>query len=144
MRSPALALIYAGLMVALVAGYLNTWPSASAQPAFFQTQNDLARRLEAAGETRVYSEFWTCYRLIFLSDERVVCSVLNPDLSQRPSRWAPYDALVAATPGAAYVFPLRTRQAVNLLAGAHQQGWRVSVTFVDNLYGIFRVTPPGG
>ncbi len=135
----AVGTVYAGLLATLLAGVAGAWRLTAAQPAFFRVQNDLIQRLIAGGDTRVYSEFWTCYRMIFLSDERVVCSVLNADLTHRPSRYAPYDALVAATTNPAYVFPLRTSQAVNFERAARQHGWRVSVTIVDGVYGIYHV-----
>jgi hypothetical protein len=64
------------------------------------------------GATRIYSEYWTCNRLIFASDERIICASLDEKLRQGFDRYLPYRAIVKADPYAAYVFPLGSPQAM--------------------------------
>ncbi len=53
----------------------------------------------------MYSDYWTCDRLIFLTQERLICGVVDeattgPDLN----RYVPYYTTVRADPHSAYVF----------------------------------------
>lgn len=57
------------------------------------------------GFTRIYSGYWQCDRFIFLTQEKIICSVLNEDMSSGLTRYAPYTAIVHADPEAIYVFP---------------------------------------
>ena len=72
--------------------------------AVYQHQETLVQDLLQVGATRVYSDYWTCNRLIFLSNERIICSVLNPDLSPGYNRYTPYMQIVEQSPHPAYVF----------------------------------------
>ncbi|MGQ5264789.1 ArnT family glycosyltransferase [Micromonospora sp. ZYX-F-536] len=50
----------------------------------------LASALRANGPHEVYGDYWTCNRLIFNTDETVVCGVLDADLSPGQNRYLPY------------------------------------------------------
>lgn len=67
--------------------------------------NAVVQTLEDHGITRFYSDYDTCSILIFRSDERVICSVLDEQLQPGENRYAPYTALVNAAPHPAYLFP---------------------------------------
>ncbi|WP_430501005.1 ArnT family glycosyltransferase [Micromonospora trifolii] len=51
---------------------------------------ELAAALRADGPHEVYGDYWTCNRLIFNTDESVVCGVLDGDLSPGQNRYRPY------------------------------------------------------
>ncbi|MFE9194108.1 ArnT family glycosyltransferase [Micromonospora sp. NPDC007208] len=51
---------------------------------------ELAAALRADGPHEVYGDYWTCNRLIFNTDEAVVCGVLDGDLSPGQNRYRPY------------------------------------------------------
>ncbi|MGW0213447.1 hypothetical protein ACWDXH_03540 [Micromonospora chokoriensis] len=51
---------------------------------------ELAAALRANGPHQVYGDYWTCNRLIFNTDETVVCGVLDGDLSPGQNRYLPY------------------------------------------------------
>ncbi|RAO49297.1 hypothetical protein GAR06_01125 [Micromonospora saelicesensis] len=51
---------------------------------------ELAAALRADGPHEVYGDYWTCNRLIFNTDESVVCGVLNGNLSPGQNRYRPY------------------------------------------------------
>ncbi len=57
------------------------------------------------GALHIYSGYWECDRFIFLTQEKIICSVVNEDMSAGLTRYAPYYAIVHADPSAAYVFP---------------------------------------
>jgi hypothetical protein len=73
----------------------------------FHRQGDLLiNKLVSLKARHIYSDYWTCNRLIFQSNERVICSVLNEKLQRGKDRYLPYRRAVNADPYAAYVFPL--------------------------------------
>jgi hypothetical protein len=64
----------------------------------------LIRDLLQRGARHIYSDYWTCDRLIFQSKERIICSVVQDTLAPGHNRYAPYSSIVKADPAAAYVF----------------------------------------
>jgi hypothetical protein len=63
------------------------------------------------GATRVYLDYNTCSLLIFQSDERVICGVLDNQLRPGVNRYAPYLAQVDAAAYPAYLFPINSAPA---------------------------------
>ena len=61
--------------------------------------------------THIYSDYWTCNRVIFQSNERIICSSLDEQLQPQENRYPPYETIVEHDPQAAYVFPLGSPQA---------------------------------
>lgn len=136
----------AGMVVALllvigiqISGILATFRQTQAQQTVNAQQLDLAQQLVARRDFAVYSEFWTCYRTAFLSNEQVVCSVLNSDFAQKPNRYAPYDNAVQSARPPVFVFPIDSHQSRNFAALASNQGWRYRTVTVDNQWIIFEV-----
>jgi hypothetical protein len=68
-------------------------------------QSALLADLERRGVTRFYTEYWTCDHIAYLSDERVVCAVVDDDLSHGFDRYFPYRAEVAADPRQIFALP---------------------------------------
>ena len=54
--------------------------------------------------THIYSGYWECDRFIFLTQEKIICAVVNENMSAGPTRYSPYYSIVHADPRAAYVF----------------------------------------
>ena len=130
------------LLVALALGTVGTYRAIDAQQAQNQVRADLVAYLTQHGYTRVYTEFWTCYWVIFQSDERVICGVLNADWSHRPNRYAPYDDAVAAAAPSTYVFPLHSTWTDTFDDVAAQRRWRIEQkTIIDQQYVVFVVAP---
>ncbi len=90
-----------------------------AQSAYDQT-NILIQTLLDHGAKRVYSDYNTCSLLIFQSDERVICAVLDDRLQLGANRYPPYLAQVAAAPHPAYLFPVNSIPAQVLAQHLHQ------------------------
>jgi len=129
------------LLVALALGTVEAYRAIDAQQAQNQVRADLVAYLTQHGHTRVYTEFWTCYWVIFQSDERVICGVLNADWSHRPSRYAAYDDAIAAAAPSTYVFPLHSTWADTFDDVAAQRRWRIEQkTIIDQQYAVFVVT----
>jgi hypothetical protein len=90
---------------------------------------ELITTLERDGITRVRSDYWTCHWLTFLSRERIVCAVLNDDLTpgfDRDPRWA---TAVRADPDAPYLGRFYTVFDANLRAGLRARN--IPVTQVE-------------
>lgn len=73
-----------------------------------QQRQALITHLKHIGVTHFYTDYWTCYNLIFASDEQVVCAILKSDLQPWDNRVPRYFDIVKADTHAAYVFPLDT------------------------------------
>jgi hypothetical protein len=88
-----------------------------------QTQNhseaDLIHRLEHMGIMHVYTEYWSCDNMAFLSDEHIICEVVDANLQPTHNRDPRYATLVSNDPHAAYVFPVSMAQA-QISALAHK------------------------
>jgi hypothetical protein len=52
----------------------------------------------------IYSDYWTCDRIVFQSREGILCSALKERLEPGHNRYFPYRDAVRADPYAAYVF----------------------------------------
>nr|BBH96082.1 hypothetical protein KTA_42810 [Thermogemmatispora argillosa] len=104
----ALASAFLLLLVAatFVLGTVRTFAAIPAAQADYQRRLTLIRELERIGATRVYSEYWTCNWLVFLSQERIICSVLDAELRPGFNRYGPYRSIVDRSPAPAYVFPV--------------------------------------
>ncbi|MGC4859345.1 ArnT family glycosyltransferase [Micromonospora sp. DT41] len=64
---------------------------------------ELAAALRAHGPHEVYGDYWTCNRLVFNTDETVVCAVLDGDLSPGQNRYRPYWRQVGRSERPGYV-----------------------------------------
>ncbi|WP_151728282.1 ArnT family glycosyltransferase [Thermogemmatispora aurantia] len=89
-----------------VVGTARTFADIPASQADYQRRLALIHDLETIGATRVYSEYWTCNWLVFLSQERIICSVLDAKLRPGFNRYEPYRLIVERAPSPAYVFPV--------------------------------------
>lgn len=82
--------------------------------------------LDAHHITRYYSDYWTCYRIAFESDERVICAVRGqdgePDLMLMNNRYTPYITDLAATPTPAYILPAGTAEDADFIAETSARG----------------------
>ena len=98
------------LLILFVMGTFLTFLKVPAAEEAYAQQNSLVQRLLALHATRIYSEYWTCNRLTFQSEERIICSALVENLSPGFERYAPYRDIVKAAPFPAYVFPMGIQQ----------------------------------
>lgn len=111
--------VLSGVCAVLLLGMVQLFgitPAAQAHNAQFAA---LQVSLERAGVTHIYTDYWTCDRIAFQSQERITCSVLGNDLAPGLNRYPPYARAVAADPHAAYVFGDGSPQALALAAEAN-------------------------
>jgi hypothetical protein len=103
----AIAMVALAYLLGL-AGILQAIPSAHAEA---QHQERLIASLGQLGVTAVYTDYWTCDRVAFLSHERIICATLSPELQPDLDRYATYPTRVAAAPHPAYLFSDGSAQA---------------------------------
>ncbi|GAC1679146.1 MAG: hypothetical protein PVS3B1_19820 [Ktedonobacteraceae bacterium] len=104
----------AGLLLTIAAllcwGTVGTFQELPATRRANQRQQALIEHLVSIGATHIYSDYWTCNRVAFVSNERVICGVVEQDLQRSTNfnRDAAYYPIVSADPRAAYVFSIYT------------------------------------
>jgi hypothetical protein len=92
----------------LLVGTISAFSKVPTTRAADQQRQDLINHLVHIGATHFYTDYWTCYNLIFASHERVICAILNSDLQPWDNRVPSYFDIVKVDSHAAYVFPLDT------------------------------------
>ncbi|GER83520.1 hypothetical protein KTAU_21570 [Thermogemmatispora aurantia] len=119
--------VLALLVLAFLEGTLANLPEIPSAAQRQQEYVALAATLEQWGVRHVYSGYWICDRLTFVSQEQVICATINPWLTRNDLvRYPPYYQEVSADPRAAYLFsdaqngefPLLSSQA-STLASRH-------------------------
>src|SRR5712692_674549 len=110
-----LAALKGGILLFIITmvllGTVGTFSGMSSVEAGNQRQAALISELLRLHDTHIYSEFDICNRLIFLTREQIICSVLDTSLRPGVDRYLPYRAIVRSDPHAAYVFPEHSAQA---------------------------------
>jgi hypothetical protein len=110
----SLVLRYAALLLigtSFLFGTVSTFSRIPGAQSGNQQQEALAHDLLHTGITRIYSDYWTCDRIIFESREQMICSALDEQLQPGYDRYLPYRSIVRADPRASYVFPVNSPQA---------------------------------
>lgn len=110
----ASSLVLLLLLVNYITSLVAVFQQVPSVQAVNQQQEAMVHDLLQAHITRIYSDYWTCNRVIFQSDERIVCSVLDEQLQTGQNRYAPYQEIVQSDPNASYVFAVGSPQATAL------------------------------
>ncbi len=115
-REKALLVLKVGLLVLVATTFLlgtvRTFAGVAVAEAAYNQEGALVQDLLRVGATRIYSEYWTCNRLTFRSQEQIVCSALDEQLKPGFDRYLPYRSIVRAAAHPAYVFPLHSQQSL--------------------------------
>ena len=131
-----LLLIVGNFGISLVAVFQQV-PSVQ---AFNRQQNALVTDLLHAHIMHIYSDYWTCNRIIFQSDERITCSVLDNQLQTGQNRYAPYQQIVQSDPNASYVFGNGSSQVTAFVQHAAHSKAKYNIMPMD---GYIVYTPTG-
>lgn len=97
----ALLLLVAAILTTGMVRSLLQMPTTQAR---YAEQQALIQDLQQAGTTRLYSDYWTCNILIFLSKEKIICSAVGTNMAPAQDRYLPYRLIVRATPHPGYIF----------------------------------------
>lgn len=133
---------YTPVVLAVIVALLGTIEIFSTQLPLAQAssagQQALISRLVQMGATHIYTDYDDCNRLAFLSNERIVCAVLDDGLQPGLDRYFPYRAQVASAPHPFYMFPIGSVQAFLLEQKATQQ----HITYMRFVIGSYVVYDP--
>jgi hypothetical protein len=112
-------LVLVALVAATVAGTVAFVRDAPSLRVEERQSRELAGAVRRAGLREVYGDYWTCNRLIFNTDEAVVCGVLDGDLSPGQNRYPAYWKRVgrAARPGYVVAVGSSAERALRRLLG---------------------------
>lgn len=72
--------------------------------AALRNQTTFIQQVEQRHILHVYSGYWVCDRLIFASQEKIICSVLGDDMKPGLTRYTQYHDIVSKDSQAAYIF----------------------------------------
>ncbi len=130
-----------------VLGTIRTFQDTPNAQVAYSQEDALIHDLLRINATRIYSDYWTCNRIIFQSNERIICSALREQLQPGQDRYQPYHDIVKADAQAAYAFPIGSPQTETFehnLTSQKNSHWQRSV--FDG-YVVYRpgpgVTRPG-
>jgi hypothetical protein len=133
--APALAR-YVLVLVTLVAALMGTIEIFTTQLPMAQASNlsqqTLVNRLVQMDATQIYTDYDDCNRIAFLSNERIICAVLDNGLQPGLDRYYPYRAQVANSPHPFYVFPAGAVQAFLLEQKASEQHISLKKFFIGD------------
>ena len=99
------------IAVILLMGFANTEKTVPSTQAVNRQQEALISGLLRLHATHIYSEYWTCDRISFQSNERIICAVVTNHIEQGYNRYLPYWSIITKDPHAFYIFPLRSSPA---------------------------------
>ncbi len=132
-RGVVLLLLY-GIYFMVLVGVFQQVPATQATN---QQQYKMVDDLLHAHITRFYSDYWTCNRVIFQSNEQLICSVLNEKLQSQDNRYPRYQTIVEHYAQTAYVFPINSSQAITMAHQVAQSGQRYERVEMDG-YVIYK------
>ena len=117
---PLIAVGASALLIALIwlnaSGWQHAFADTSDRSAYgqptSQRQAVLIAYLRERQITRFYTDYWTCYKVVFATDQQMSCAVFHNERVFDPGRirLSDMNALVAATPHAPYVFDMSDPQ----------------------------------
>lgn len=92
-----------GIMMGLgvILTFTNEVPVAQQEKA---QQQSLISGLLALHITHIYTNYWTCNKIAFISNERITCGIVDGNLNPSHNRVPGYYTAVHADPHSAYVF----------------------------------------
>ena len=115
--------------IVLLVGTINALTEIPTVKAYNQQQDTLIRGLLRIKATHIYTDYWTCDSIAFLSREQIICASVDSQMRLQPryNRYAPYVPIVKADPNSAYVFANQagqipaTAKRMALLSGHYKQ-----------------------
>ncbi len=98
------------LFIALLflVGTIKTFQEIPATQGNNVVQEDLITRLNGLGIVHIYSDYWTCERLMFQSAGKITCFTIDEYLNRGYERYLPNEIIVTSDPQSSYVLPLNT------------------------------------
>jgi hypothetical protein len=104
----ASAIALVGMCAVLIAGTVLAFAELPSIQAKNQHDQALITNLEHLGVKHIYTDYWTCDKIAFLSADKVICGVVTGSLTPSHNRDPHYYDIVSTDPASAYVFPVDT------------------------------------
>ncbi len=124
-------------------GTFGVFAQAPLDRAVTQQQYTMVNDLLRLHLTRIYADYWTCDRTAFLSNEHIICGVIDADLKPGQNRYLPYLSIVEGDPQAAYLWPLDSPQLTAFEQSMGRSGKRYERFTLDNYIVYLPGAPPG-
>jgi hypothetical protein len=99
-----------------------------------QQEGKVVSDLEQHHVTRMYSVYWTCDLVMFLSNEGIICSAVQAvhgKLEPGQNRYPPYTTIVRRDAQADYVLPVGSPEAAAFAQQAIRSGRQYQQTIID-------------
>lgn len=98
----------AAFCVVLIVGTGRAFGELSSIQASNQHDQALINGLERLGIKHIYTDYWTCDKIAFVSNEKIICGVVTGSLTPSHNRDSRYYDVVSVDPTSAYAFPINT------------------------------------
>src|SRR5207244_7354722 len=106
-RSRAAVILNRGILLLIAmlffVGTISIASDLSSSQRANQQQNELIAGLERVGATHIYSDFWTCNRIIFVSQEKIICGDTDRTLMQSHNYYSPDYTIIRTDLHSAYL-----------------------------------------
>ncbi|MEO6889787.1 MAG: hypothetical protein ABI456_10805 [Ktedonobacteraceae bacterium] len=129
------------IALAYLAGTVSIFHTLPATQAEERRQEALIHNLLLVGATHIYSDYWTCNRLIFESNEQIICDAIDGNLRPGMERYLPYRTIVQGDPRAAYVLLTGSPEAMAFAQRGGRPGILYQHVSFDG-YEIYQPTRP--
>lgn len=129
--------------ISFLFGTFGVFARAPLDRAVTQQQYTMINDLLRLHLTRIYADYWTCDRTGFLSNERIICGVIDADLKPGQNRYPPYFSIVEGDPQAAYLWPLDSPQLTTFEQSVERSGKHYERFTLDNYIVYWPGAPPG-
>ena len=100
----ACAGVLVGVTIMTLIGTVITLEEVSSVQAGYQHDQTFISQLLSIGAVHIYTDYWTCDKIAFESQERVICGVVDANLRPTHNRESRYYQIVSQDKNAAYAF----------------------------------------
>ncbi|GHO84791.1 ArnT family glycosyltransferase [Dictyobacter formicarum] len=104
-RSYSSRVILAAVAVILVTGTVIAFSEVPKAQVSDAQRTDLVAQLEHLGVKHLYTDYWSCYSLVFASKENIICGVINHHLNPSHNRYPPFYTIVHQDKEASWMCP---------------------------------------
>lgn len=103
-----LRLILLFIALLFLVGTIKTFQEIPATQGNTAVQEDMINRLSGLGIVHIYSDYWTCERIMFQSAGKITCFTIDEYLNRGYERYHANEVIVTSDPRSSYVLPLHT------------------------------------
>ena len=101
-------LILVLIALLFLVGTVKTFQEIPATQGNNAVQEDFVARLTGLGIVHIYSDYWTCERVMFQSVGKITCFTIDEYLNRGYERYHPNEIIVTSDPKSSYALPLNS------------------------------------